>query len=133
MYEWSYMSTWGLLFSLNNIYFMKFQHTIIQIYILKQCTMGFRNKLSNLCKSLSLICCFSELALLKYSLQQQFSGRHIAPLGHNILIQSPCTRLSSFLHNVACLAEKQHKQSYSLWFDPIGTRIHDLPHSMRTR
>ena len=65
--EWSYMSTGGLLFNLNNIYFMKFQHTIIQIYILKQCTMGFRNKLSNLFKSVSLICCFSELAPLKYS------------------------------------------------------------------
>ena len=41
--------------SLNNIYFMKFQHTIIPICILKQCSMGFRNKLSNLCKSVSLI------------------------------------------------------------------------------
>ena len=30
--------------SLNNIYSMKFQHTIIQIYIL-QCSMGFRSKL----------------------------------------------------------------------------------------
>jgi len=37
------------IFSLNNIYFMKFQHTIIPICILKQCSMGFRNKLSNLC------------------------------------------------------------------------------------
>jgi hypothetical protein len=31
--------------SLNNIYFKKYQHTIIPIYILKQCSMGFRNKL----------------------------------------------------------------------------------------
>ena len=36
--------------SLNNIYFMKFQHTITPIYILKQSSMGFRNKLSNLKK-----------------------------------------------------------------------------------
>jgi hypothetical protein len=36
--------------SLNNIYFMKFQHTITPIYILKQSSMGFRNKLSNLNK-----------------------------------------------------------------------------------
>jgi len=28
-------------FSLNNIYFMKFQYTIIQIYIYLQCSMGF--------------------------------------------------------------------------------------------
>ena len=40
--------------SLNNIYFMKFQLTIMPICILKQCSMGFRNKLSNLCKSVSL-------------------------------------------------------------------------------
>jgi hypothetical protein len=45
------------LVSLNNIYLMKFEHTIIQIYIYLQCSMGFRNKLSNLCKSISLIHC----------------------------------------------------------------------------
>ena len=61
--ECSFMSTSGLLLRLNNIYFMTFEYTIIQIYILKQCTMGFRNKLSNLCKSVPLIWCFSELAL----------------------------------------------------------------------
>ena len=32
---------------------MKFQPTVIQINILKQCSMGFRNKLSNLCKSVN--------------------------------------------------------------------------------
>ena len=31
-----------------------------------------------------------------------------------------------FLLNAACLVEKQ---LYSLWFDPIGARTNDLPHS----
>ena len=40
--------------NLNNIHFMKFQYTIIQIYKYFQCSIGFRNKLPNLCKSVSL-------------------------------------------------------------------------------
>ena len=36
-----------------------------------------------------------------------------------------------FLLNAACLAEKQQYQFYSLWFNPIRTRTHDLPQSRR--
>jgi hypothetical protein len=37
------------------------------------------------------------------------------------------------LLNAACLAEKQQYQFHSLWFDQIGARSHDLPHSRRAR
>jgi hypothetical protein len=43
--------------SLRNIYFIKFQHTIIQIYIYLQCLMGFRNNVSDLCKSQIVVHC----------------------------------------------------------------------------
>jgi hypothetical protein len=49
------------------------------------------------------------------SLKQQFADRHVAPLGHIILI--PC----------------QPVLVNSLWFDPTGARTHDLPDSRRTR
>ena len=39
------------------------------------------------------------------SLKQQSEGRHVAPLGHIILI--PNQPLFAFLLNTACLAEKQ--------------------------
>jgi hypothetical protein len=38
-----------------------------------------------------------------------------------------------FFFNAACLADKQQKPIFSLWFDPTGTGTHDLPHSRRTR
>ena len=34
-----------------------------------------------------------------------------------------------FLLNAACSAEKQQIPMFSLWFDPIRARTHDLPHS----
>ena len=38
-----------------------------------------------------------------------------------------------FLLNAACLYRRSNKyQFYSLWFDTIGARIHDLPHSRRS-
>ena len=39
------------------------------------------------------------------SLKQQSEGRHVAPLGHIILI--PNQPVFAFLLNAACLAEKQ--------------------------
>ena len=41
--------------------------------------------------------------------------------------------LSLSLLNATCLAEKQQIQFYSLWFDPVGARTHDLPHPRRVR
>jgi hypothetical protein len=44
-------------------------------------------------------------------------------------------RVNQSLHfflNHAYLAKKQQEQLYSLWFDQIGTRTHDLLHSRRT-
>ena len=40
------------------------------------------------------------------SLKQQFAGRHVAPLGHIILVSSHQSLL--LLLGVACLTEKQH-------------------------
>ena len=40
------------------------------------------------------------------SLKQQSADRHVAPLGHIILI--PSQPVFAFLLNAACLAEKQH-------------------------
>ena len=62
------------------------------------------------------------------SLKQQSADRHVALLGHIILIQ-----YLIFLLNAACLAEKNKYQFYSLWLDPTGARTHDLPHSRRAR
>ena len=56
------------------------------------------------------------------SLKQQSVDRNVAPLGHII------TYLV-FLLNAACLAEKQHYQIYSLWFDRPGLQ----PTIYRTR
>ena len=42
---------------------------------------------------------------------------------------SETTSIYSFLLNTACLAEKQLYQCTSPWFDPSGTRPHDLPHT----
>ena len=39
------------------------------------------------------------------SLKQHFAGRHVAPLGHIILISNQ--PLFAFLFNTACSAEKQ--------------------------
>jgi hypothetical protein len=62
------------------------------------------------------------------SLKQQSTGRHVAPLGHIILIPRANQSLF-FLLNAACLPEKQQLPFYSLWFDPTGARTHDRPHS----
>ena len=64
------------------------------------------------------------------SMEQQSADRHVAPLGHIILIPSQLvTSLLLFL-NAVCLAEKQF---YSLLFDPTGAQTHDIPHSRRAR
>ena len=63
------------------------------------------------------------------SLKQQPGGRHVAPLGHIILIPSQ----SIFLLSTACLAKKQQYQFNSLWFDPTSARPHDLPHTSGAR
>jgi hypothetical protein len=60
------------------------------------------------------------------SLKQQSAGRHVAPIGHIILIPS---QPGLFLLNAVCLTEKQQIPFYSFWFDPGGDRTHDLPHS----
>jgi hypothetical protein len=54
------------------------------------------------------------------SLKQQSTSRHVAPLGHIILI--PNQPVFVFLLNAACLA-------HCLWFDPIMARTHDLPNT----
>jgi hypothetical protein len=58
--------------------------------------------------------------------RQQSADRHVASLGHIILIRANQSLL--FLLNAACLAEKQQIPILSLRFDPIGARTHDLLH-----
>ena len=54
------------------------------------------------------------------SLKQQSAGRHVAPLGHIILI--PSQPVFALLLNVACLAEKQQIQIlYSLVWPDRGS------------
>jgi hypothetical protein len=61
------------------------------------------------------------------SLKQQSAGRHVAPLGHIILI--PSEPVFALLLNAACLAEKQQ-----LPISVFGlTRTHDLQHSRPVR
>jgi hypothetical protein len=63
------------------------------------------------------------------SLNQQSAGRLVAPLGHIILIPSqPVFALFSLI-----MWRSNKYQCYSLWFDPTGAPIHDLPHSRRAR
>ena len=62
------------------------------------------------------------------SLNQQSADRHIAALGHIILIRAIQSLV--ILLNTAC---NKYLISYSIWFDWIGTRTHDLPHSSRVR
>ena len=65
------------------------------------------------------------------SLQQQFAGRHIAPLGHIILIPSkPVVALSPYC---CVLSGEATITSLSHWFDWIRARTHDIPHWRRPR
>jgi hypothetical protein len=59
------------------------------------------------------------------SLKQQPADRHVAPIGHIILIPSQQVFALSPL-NTACLEEKQ--QIPIVWFALIGARIHNLPY-----
>jgi len=43
------------------------------------------------------------------------------------------TSLCSFSLMLRVWRRSNKCQFYSLWFDPIGTRTHDLPHSRRTQ
>jgi len=67
----------------------------------------------------------SELEFYSASSLQQTAGRHVAPLGHIILIPSqPVFALSPICNKY---------QFYSLWFDPTGALAHDLPHLRQAR
>jgi hypothetical protein len=62
------------------------------------------------------------------SLKQQSVGRHVAPLGHIILIPSqPVFALSPY----CCVlrGEATNTNFYSLWFDPTRAPTYDLLHS----
>jgi hypothetical protein len=73
------------------------------------------------------VCLFFDLHILitrfvifkLFSLKQQPADKHVAPLGHIILIPSQPSLL--FLLN-ECLAEKHKYQFDILWFDLIGAR-----------
>ena len=63
-------------------------------------------------------------------LKQQSAGRYIAPLGHIFLITSQAVRGHFPL---CCVLRSNTYHFFSLWFDPIMTLLHDIPHSQRTR
>jgi hypothetical protein len=72
------------------------------------------------------------------SLKQQSADRHVVPLGHIILIPNNTSVFALSLlccvlalwRSIASLQSTQQKyQFYSLWFDPIGARTYELPHS----
>jgi len=50
----------------------------------------------------------------------QHTDRHVAPLGHIILIRANQSLLFPLI--TACLVEKQQIPFFSLWFDPIGAQ-----------
>ena len=85
---------------------------------------------------LRLVCCvLDQRAELDFnranSLKQQSAGRPVAPLGHIILIpRQPVFPLSTY---AVCLAETQQTYILYLWFDPIRSGTHDLPHSRQER
>jgi hypothetical protein len=59
--------------------------------------------------------------------KQQFMDRHVATLGLFILIPNqPVFALSP---EFCVLSREATNTHFSLWFDPIGARTHDLPHS----
>ena len=62
------------------------------------------------------------------SLKQQSAGRHVALLGHIILIPSQLVFALSLL-----ILRSNKYQFQSFWFDPTGARTHDLPHSSLAR
>ena len=65
------------------------------------------------------------------SLKQQSTGKHMAPLGHITMIPSrPDCFFSIVLH---AMRRSNKYQLYILWFDPIVTRTHGLPHSRQAR
>jgi hypothetical protein len=61
------------------------------------------------------------------SLKQQSANRHVAPLGHVVLI--PCQPVFD-LSPWWCVLSGE---ATNLWFDPIWVRNHDLQHSRRAR
>ena len=63
------------------------------------------------------------------SLKQQSVDKHVAPLGHIILIP----RLGSFSLMLCAQRRRNKYKFYSLWIDPIGARTHDMLHSRQAR
>ena len=66
------------------------------------------------------------------SLKEQSADRHVAPLGHIILIpRQPVFALSLYMLRAW---QRSNKNQYcSLWFDAVRTRTHDLLHSRPAR
>jgi hypothetical protein len=61
------------------------------------------------------------------SLEQQSAGRQVAPLGH--IIQIPSQPVVVLSPKCCVLREEATNTNFIVWFDLIGTRTHDLPHS----
>ena len=62
--------------------------------------------------------------------KQQSAYRHVAPIGHIILI--PWQSVSALSPKCFVLSgEVTNTSRYSLWFDQTGAWTHDLPHSSR--
>ena len=67
---------------------------------------------------------------LQNSLTQQFTGKHVAPLGKNTLI--PSQPVAGLTPSNCVLSEgATNTISDSLLFDPTCARTHDLSHSTR--
>ena len=124
---------------------MKFQHTIIQIYIYLQCSMGFRNKLSNLYCIYVISSCNTFMCLSVINkILKSWTSRIYCPIGTFIEIWLPVFELKlAFLLQIKApwyigskswgskfstlnidyneeTFEKQHKfLESSLWFQPV--------------
>ena len=63
---------------------------------------------------------------------KESAGQHVAPFGHEN--PDPETISFSSYYLVMCAPWRSNTyQCYSLWFDPTGVRIYDLPQSRRAR